>query len=135
MSVVEDIKKIYDTDFVCEYRNFDTDTKYREEFLRAFRMSEFKEDEIINKQMSLLSKIKNERKFLRLAQNAANRASVVVMDPTKSEDCDFGIMMLFSFDYFDGFHKCLSNYVNNDTRITPEFIEDYNRLLKLLETE
>ena len=96
-------------------------------------MNEFKEDEIINKQILLLKKIKNQRKFLRLAQSAARHASVVIMDPSKSEDCDFGIMMLFSFDFFDYFHNCLASYINNNGRITPEFIENYNTLLNLLE--
>ena len=133
MSVVEDIKKIYDTDFVCEYENEETDTKYRLEFLRVFRMEEFIEDELINKQKSLLENIKHERKFLRLVENAAKHASIALMDPTRANDCDFGIMMLFSFGFFATFHKCISSYVNDNGRITAEFIENYNKLLLLLE--
>ena len=133
MSVIEDIKKIYDTDFVCEYENEETDTKYRLEFLRVFRMEEFIEDELINKQKSLLENIKHERKFLRLVENAAKHASIALMDPTRANDCDFGIMMLFSFGFFATFHKCISSYVNDNGRITAEFIENYNKLLLLLE--
>lgn len=133
MSTIEDIKKIYDTDFVCEYENEETDTKYRKEFLRVFRMEEFIEDELIDKQKSLFESIKHERKFLRLVENAAKHASIALMDPTRSDDCDFGIMMLFSFGFFATFHKCISSYVNDNGRITGEFIENYNKLLVLLE--
>ena len=133
MSTVEDIKKIYDTDFLCEYENEMTDTKYREEFLRAFRMDKFIEDVLINKQTSLLEMIRHERKFLRVVKNAAKHASVALMDPSRSDDYDFGIMMLYSFDLFAIFHKCICSYVNNNGRITDDFIENYNKLIKLLE--
>ena len=127
------IQQIYDSNFVCEYENEVTDTKYREEFLRAFRMKDFIEDELIDKQKILLDNIKHERKFLRLVENAAKHASVTLMDPQRASDCDFGIMMLFSFDFFATFHRCLSSYINNNTQITSDFIESYNALLKLLE--
>ena len=135
MSNIEDIEKIYDTDFVCEYENEIADTKYREEFLRAFRMKQFIEDELIDKQKNLLEAIRHERKFLRLVENAAKHASIALMDPKRADDCDFGIMMLFSFGFFATFHKCLSSYVNNHGVITGEFIESYNALLKLLENQ
>lgn len=133
MSTVEDIKKIYDTDFECEYEKEETDTKYREEFLRAFRMDKFIDDVLINKQTSLLEMIRHERKFLRLVENAAKHASIALMDPSRSDDYDFGIMMLFSFGFFSTFHKCISSYVNKNGRITDDFIENYNKLLILLE--
>jgi len=133
MSTVEDIKKIYDTDFECEYENEVTDTKYREEFLRVFRMEEFIEHELIDKQKSLLEMIRHEKKFLRLVENAAKHASIALMDPNRSDDYDFGIMMLFSFGFFSTFHKCICSYVNKNGRITEEFIENYNKLLLLLE--
>ena len=135
MSNIEDIEKIYDTDFVCEYENEIADTKYREEFLRAFRMKQFIEDELIDKQKNLLEAIRHERKFLRLVENAAKHASIALMDPKRADDCDFGIMMLFSFGFFATFHKCLSSYVNNHGVITADFIENYNALLKLLENQ
>ena len=127
------IREIYDSEFVCQYVNEATDTKYREEFLRAFRMKDFIEDELIDKQKVLLDNIKHERKFLRLVENAAKQASITLMDPQRADDCDFGIMMLFSFDFFATFHKCLSSYITNNSRITPDFVESYNALLKLLE--
>ena len=133
MSTVEDIKKIYDTDFECEYENEEIDTKYREEFLRAFRMDKFIDDVLINKQTSLLEMIRHERKFLRLIENAAKHASIALMDPSRSDDYDFGIMMLFSFGFFATFHKCISSYVKKNGRITDDFIENYNKLLILLE--
>ena len=130
---IDVLKEIYDSSFECEYKNFETDTKYREEFLRAFRTTEFHEDNIINKQLQLLNIIKKERRFLRLVENAAKHASVILMDPSKDSDCEFGIMMLFSFQFFDEFHKCLSYYINNNQAITSEFIESFNKILQLLE--
>ena len=61
MSTVEDIKKIYDTDFECEYENEEIDTKYREEFLR-------RETLLKNSQMEAIrTKVKREK--LKLTQN------------------------------------------------------------------
>ena len=83
---------------------------------------------------SLLENIKHEEKFVQLMQKAAERGSIRLMDRTRSADCDFGIMMLFSFSSFATFHKCICNYVNNNGTITEEFTNDYNKLLILLQS-
>ena len=133
MSNIEEIKKIYDTDLVCEYENEKTDTKYREEFLRVFRMEEFIEDQIIDKQQTLFENLKNEDKFVRLAKKAAKHGSIRLMDRSRSDDCEFGIIILFSFSAFATFHKCICDYVNNNGTITEEFNGYFLELLLLLQ--
>ena len=130
---IDCIIQIYDISFDCEYRKYSEDTKYREEFLKAFKLQDFDQEKLINNQMILVKQIEHERKFLRLLQKAAQKASLVIMDNSKSSDNDFGIMMLFSFEYFDFFHKCLKEYVNNKGTITEDFLQCYNELLTLLE--
>ena len=134
-SNIEKISKIYNCDFVCEYHNLQDDTKYREEFLKAFNLTEYNEIKLISGQELILENIKHERRFERLLSNASKKASQILMDETKIDDKDFGLMVLFSFEYFYLFHNCLKSYINENGIYKDEFIENYNTLLKLLEKE
>ena len=132
-STIEKIKQIYDTNVTCEYKNYETDTKYREEFLKVFKLDEFNENKLIDNQCLLREYLEHERRFLRLIEKAAGKVSSILMDPSRDNDKDFGITMLFSFEYFELFHNCIKSYVDNNTTIKEDFIENYNKLLLLLD--
>ena len=132
-STIQKIVEIYDITVNCEYRKYETDTKYREEFLKVFRLKNFLEDQLIDSQCLLRETLEHERRFLRLIEKAAGKVSTILMDPARENDKDFGITMLFSFEYFDLFHNCIKSYVENNGAIKQEFIENYNNLLQLLE--
>ena len=132
-STIQKIAEIYDITVNCEYKNYETDTKYREEFLKVFKLDEFNENKLIDNQCLLREYLEHERRFLRLIEKAAVKVSSILMDPSRDNDKDFGITMLFSFEYFELFHNCIKSYVDNNTTIKEDFIENYNKLLLLLD--
>ena len=132
-STIQKIAEIYDISVNCEYKKYETDTKYREEFLKVFKLKSFVEDQLIDSQCLLRESLEHERRFLRLIEKAAGKVSTILMDPARENDKDFGITMLFSFEYFEMFHNCIKSYVKNNGTIKQDFIEHYNNLLQLLE--
>lgn len=115
---LNNINYIYD--FYCTYKMFvkedETNLAYQIQLMQAFNMKSFdsnninksidnlfnnlKDCQIIEQLIEMLKK-KHSLGFLTITQNVAKNFE---------ELCYF--QLLFSYDYFDSFHRCLCNYFN-----------------------
>ena len=114
---------MYNTLLKCTYNNasdLTQEDQYRTEFLNAFNLEEF-DDNQINKEVSAL--------FERLKTSPELAACMTKSAATFfSEDLQTGLMGLFAFDFFYLAHPCICEFLEIGT-ITEEKI---NALLSAL---
>ena len=81
------------------------DTKYREEFLKAFNMEEY-DDKVLTPKLEELYKI--------VKDECTKNGLIEIMkvkNPFPFDLDDFSILILFfSFGYFQFFHKCIRDF-------------------------
>ena len=120
----------YNSNFITTYKSFEeecySDLCYKIQLLQAFKM-DFFDEFILQENMkkiyyymennielkniyNLLSKKNSQIEFMK---------ELILNDKTNTEPKQdilniFFFQLLFSFDYFDIMHKCLSNYLNNE---------------------
>jgi hypothetical protein len=110
---------MYNTKFICTYntdeifnnadkinndeKNFVRDAIYRQELLEVFCMKEFDENELDNNLKNLYNKIKNCHEL----KECMLKLSGFYM----STDEEFGLMILYAFDYMYISHLCVSEYL------------------------
>lgn len=107
---------MYNYSFNTTYREIDGDngdTKYREEILKAFCLTEF-DDKSVTKVINYIynfiyKELQRHNIFQMLKQN-----SPFPFDLEKKQY----LILLFSFDHFDQFHKCLQDF-NKIEKISP----------------
>lgn len=99
---------IYHADFICTYKLMDNDDDrnfiYQIQLLQAFGMHNFNEDEMSERTLKLYHKLKecNEVKEILeegIKANPQMKMTNVIM-----------FICLFSYQFFDSFHKCLIDY-------------------------
>ena len=129
------VSEIYDGSFSCNYKNINNDTEYRKDFLRAFKLTDYKEDVLINKQNSLCTILCEDTNFKNLLGEASSKASQLMMSPEMDSDYDFGLMILFSYDYFNLFHECLIEFINQNETMNVAVLEKINNLLGVIKNE
>ena len=89
----------YNTKYVCSYSEEDEDDeKYRQDLLNIFGIPEFNEEIIHNSFTILFPKIKNTRMI-----NCMKNVAAKLM----SEDCELGLILLYSFGYLYVTHVCV----------------------------
>jgi len=100
--------KIYNAEFLCTYKMMDDDEDkndlYRIQFLQAFDLNNFNEDILNKKLMQLYDKVKE-----------CNQLKEIIEEYSKVNQnmCKIVIFaFLFSYDFFDLFHKCLIDFFN-----------------------
>jgi hypothetical protein len=122
------------TDFICTYKMMTSDEDkeylYRIQMLQAFNIQEWN-DKIIEETMNeLLQKVRHNEQF-RFILDAAKVSPKLGMMMTlayqrhqeKEDKIDSYIfIMLFNYDYFDMFHRCICEHIN-EGRITRETYE------------
>lgn len=110
---------MYNTKFICTYntdeifnnadkinndeKNFVRDAIYRQELLEVFCMKEFDENELDNNLKNLYNKIKN--------CNELKECMLKLSGFYMSTDEEFGLMILYAFDYMYISHLCVSEYL------------------------
>ena len=110
---------MYNTKFICTYntdeifnnadkinndeKNFVRDAIYRQELLEVFCMKEFDEIELDNNLKKLYNKIKN--------CNELKECMLKLSSFYMSTDEEFGLMILYAFDYMYISHLCVSEYL------------------------
>ena len=132
----------YNSNFLCTYRiinNFkevENDDElslqcYQVQLLQAFNMKKF-EDYILQKkieQLHLFLRDNEEIKELMTILSDKNSNIAFLNGLSKDLETTYIFQLLFSYDYFDIFHKCLSKYLNftknksGDLRDNEFFIE------------
>lgn len=99
---------MYHADFICTYKLMDNDDDrnlmYQIQLLQAFGLYKFDENEINKKTIELYDELKHCREVKEILMegikmNEKMNLSDIVM-----------FMCLFSYQFFDLFHKCLTDY-------------------------
>lgn len=81
---------------------FSTDEEYQSAILEFFSLSEFDEEAMIKKTNTIYEQVKDIKCFQEKMRQAA--ANIL------SEDMEMGLVILFSFDYFEEFRGLLEKH-------------------------
>jgi hypothetical protein len=114
---------MYNTKINCIYNNFDifleyhdiseedkkniSNTIYREELLNILGIEEYNETELNKAIHELYNKIKQ--------CNELKECMTKLAGQFMSEDGEFGLMLLFAYDYMNLSHICISEYLETGT--------------------
>ena len=110
----------YNTSYICKYNNnilskeeedklnenekyFVTDSLYRNDVLNIFRLEEFDEEKINNCINKIYEKIKNYDELKPILKKLAGFFF--------SEDCELGMLLMFSYDYLEHAHPCMCEFL------------------------
>ena len=95
-----------DTDEITdEERHFVRDAIYRQEILDILGMEEYNESELIIAIQKLYEKVRS--------CNELKECALQLASHFMSDDAEFGLMLLFSFDYMYMTHLCISEYLES----------------------
>jgi len=94
----------YNSKYICSYIEIvddsEGDDQYRIDLCNIFKMTEFNEY-IINKSIHyLFEQINNNKRMMECMRRTASKLI--------TEDCETGLLLLYSFDYLYLTHKCVS---------------------------
>jgi hypothetical protein len=143
---------LYQTDFICTYKLMDeefTDDLYQIQILQAFNLERW-DDNIINNLCfelytlvtksdtifrDIIEKAKKNRDIINIYNSVIekdtedNEDNEDTEDTEDTEDGDRIIFaLLFTYDYFDLFHKCICDYMRNG-KVSLQTLE--NLMIKL----
>ena len=118
-------------DLICTYKLMTEDEEeeigikqmlYQFQLLQAFRMTDYNDSEINNKMQTLYQQLKNVE-FVKI---------LIQKNPHTNyfkEEEELIFRTLFSYDYFDLFHKCLYYHSKNesDDNAMGLLLEEFNR--------
>ena len=98
----------YSADFICTYKLMDDDDDrnimYQMQLLQAFGMQKFDEDEMSEKALQLYNKLIDCNEVKEILEEGVKSNSQMKMTNL------IMFMCLFSYQFFDLFHKCLIDY-------------------------
>ena len=98
----------YNADFICTYKLMDNDDDrnilYQIQILQAFSMHNFDENEMSKKILHLYHELKDCNEIKEILKVG------VTVNPQMKMTNVIMFMCLFSYDFFDLFHKCLIEY-------------------------
>ena len=98
----------YSADFICTYKMMDNDDDrnimYQIQILQAFGMQKFDQDEINEKVLHLYQKLINCNKITEILEEG------IKANPQMEMTHEIMFICLFSYQFFDLFHKCLIDY-------------------------
>jgi len=117
---------MYQADFICTYKlmddEYDQEQLYRIQLLQAFDLNEWDDDKINPTIEELYALFCDKNEFKEIFKKA--RANVTIMEmldllklsgEENLEENDIIFKLLFKFEYFDLFHRCIVDYLSNHT--------------------
>jgi hypothetical protein len=112
ISVICSYKKDYiffDTDeLTCDDKQFIRDVIYRQELCNIFKLEEYDSGSIDEEIINIYSKIKSHEEFYKCIKEASNKFIF------KDDDL-MGLTILYSYDYMDLAHDCVSEFLKTNT--------------------
>lgn len=112
----------YSADFICTYKLMDDDddrnVMYQIQLLQAFGMRKFDEDEINEKTLQLYQKVIDCSQVKEILEEG------IKANPQMEMTNVIMFMCLFSYQFFDLFHKCLIDYFT-----TGSILEESKRVM------
>ena len=121
---------MYNYTLQVKYKNNnDEDQNYRKLLLDAFHLEQYDNDTIMNKMKLIYDIIKNNDKIKSIIQllKKYKYSSIFIINDNEPE---LYLIFLFSFEYFDLFHKCLQELHFNNTITELSYNNLYNELNK-----
>ena len=110
--------------------NYDNDEEYKNCFLKVFNTNDIDKSGKNRKELySILNKIDV---FNDLFKYTSPPYLSPFTDENNDDDNEWGMIMLFSYDYFKFFHKCIQLYFK-DNKITQDLINKINGLKKIIQ--
>jgi len=117
---------MYQADFVCTYKWMDNDEDqeqmYRIQMLQAFDLNEWKDDVIhktIEELYATLGKLSEFNIIFAKARENKNIQEMLALlslsGEENSDTDDIIFNLLFKFEYFDLLHRCIVDYILNNT--------------------
>ena len=128
---------MYQTDFICTYKLMDeefTDDLYKIQLLQAFNLEKWDDTIITNRSFELYALLmKSDTLFRDIIEKAKKNSDITniydsVIDKDGKDDDKIIFALLFTYDYFDLFHKCICEYMRNG-KVSLQTLE--NLLIKL----
>jgi len=113
---------MYQTDFICTYKLMDdefTDDLYKIQLLQAFNLEKWDDTIITNRSFELYALLmKSDTLFRDIIEKAKKNSDIAniydsVLDKDGKDDDKIIFALLFTYDYFDLFHKCICDYMRN----------------------
>lgn len=113
---------MYQTDFICTYKLMDeefTDDLYKIQLLQAFNLEKWDDTIITNRSFELYALLmKSDTLFRDIIEKAKKNSDITniydsVIDKDGKDDDKIIFALLFTYDYFDLFHKCICDYMRN----------------------
>jgi hypothetical protein len=101
----------------CE---FSSDLIYKSDILQVFKLTEYDDDKIHHEIKSVFEILKNNEKMVDCIKKLANRFM--------TEDLEFGVTLLFSYDTFYITHLCICDIIEKGE----VGVENINLLVKLI---
>ena len=113
---------MYSADFICTYKMMDDDDDrnlmYQIQLLQAFGMQKFDEGEISEKTLQLYHTLKDCDEVKEILEEG------IKANPQMEMTHVIMFMCLFSYHFFDLFHKCLIDYFTTGRSISEESKRD-----------
>jgi hypothetical protein len=105
-------------------RGNEGDTTYRKHLLKACNLKEWCDTDVIDIQNSIYEKFKDNEKFTSIFKKGMEYGFQM---PFKMDE-KITMSFLFSFDYYENFHKCIKDLYNNNKISNDNFKEIINLL-------
>jgi len=102
----------------------DEDNAYRKDLLNVFNMEKYIHDDIMEKILKLYKKLKNNQQLQTLLKFVSSNNRLPF-----NPDPDISFIMLFSFENFSYFHKCLGYLLQNKT-IDEKYFQNFVELVQ-----
>jgi hypothetical protein len=83
--------------------DFSSDLIYKSDILQVFKLTEYDDDKIEQEMISVFEILKNNKKMVECMKKLANRFI--------TEDLEFGMVLLFSYDTFYATHLCIGDII------------------------
>ena len=120
----------YNSNFVTTYKTFDKQNYatlcYQIQILQAFNMKKYDINILQENIKNLNYLLKNNIIINKILVALEKNNNYFFEIPQENKDMFF-FQLLFSYDYFDIFHKCFTNYLNNE--------KDFNELLSVINSK
>ena len=120
----------YNSNFVTTYKTFDKQNYatlcYQIQILQAFNMKKYDINILQENIKNLYYLLKNNIIINKILVALEKNNNYFFEIPQENKDMFF-FQLLFSYDYFDIFHKCFTNYLNNE--------KDFNELLSVINSK
>ena len=113
---------LYQTDFICTYKLMDdefTDDLYQIQILQAFNLERWDDNNINSLCFELYTLLTNSNSIFRdIIEKAKTNINIKniydsIIDKDDENDDKIIFTLLFTYDYFDLFHKCICEYLRN----------------------